>query len=62
MNKSNQAQSGSDIRPLHENEISAVNGGFFLFSVLGAGIVIGALVGYGIADSQVPQYFRDLDL
>jgi hypothetical protein len=60
MSKSNQAESGKDIRPLHENEISAVNGGFFMIPVLGGGFVIGALVGYGIADTTVPKYFQDL--
>ena len=61
MSKSNQAASGSDIRPLQENEISAVNGGFFMIALLGAELfTIGALAGYAIADSRVPAYFQDL--
>jgi hypothetical protein len=60
MSKSNQAKSGPDIRPLHENEVSAVNGGFFIALLIGAELfTLGALAGYVIADQRLPSQFQE---
>ena len=60
MSTSNQAGSGLEIRPLQDNEVSAVNGGFFIAALIGAELfALGALAGYVIADQMLPGQFQE---
>jgi hypothetical protein len=61
MSKLNYAVSSPDIRPLQENEISAVNGGFIIAAIIGAELfALGAMAGYAIADQMLPSQWQEL--